>query len=457
MIRLKAVQNGEIGSNHWHTLCSRQIHPDLYRQLAIEGAGHGARSLLRQWSCAGDARCLEASLARWIEQAYRGPLTSEERDAFTAIVTFDAEPEPALREVLQLIFQSPRFLYVIERGIPRAAEDDARDLTTWELATRLSYFLWAEPPDGLLRDAAASGELADPATLRAHASRLVQHPKAARTVGHALLQWAAPELTSVAKAASVYPEFDAALRVSLIEQFERFAAMALADDMSLDALLTTRRTPVDANLAALLGVPSVFDWTIAELDGPRFGILTLPGVLAAHARADDSSPVARGLFIRQNLLCQVIPPPPPGVATLPPTSSNGAGFRERFEEHTSNPTCAGCHSLMDPLGFPFEIYDGIGRLRDDFASIRTAGQLDGIEAPISYADLRGLVDGLRDAPEVSRCWAQQWIQRALGPTAAGDTVLVDAFAARVAADAPLADLIVELVTAPEFRRVYRTP
>jgi hypothetical protein len=430
---------------------------ELYRQIAQEAAAQGGSSLLLDWHCDRDAACLRAATARWIEKAQREPLSREERDAYLAILPSSGDPLPALRGLLELIFQSPRFLYVIERGISRDEHEDSRELTGWELAARLSYFLWSEPPDEALQNLAETGALADPAVLRAQAQRLVRDPRAARTLGAALRKWSAPELDIVAKAQSVYPEWDPQLRASMIEQFERFAAMAIAEQSSLTDLFRTPRAPLDARLAALLGVATDkrAGWKIAELAQPRFGLLTLPGMLTSNARSDDSSPVQRGLFIRQNLLCQQVAPPPAGVPRLPPAGATGTSFRERFEAHTSNAACAGCHRLLDPLGFPFEIYDGLGRLRPGIETIRTAGKLDGVAAPVEFSDLRGLVDALLAAPEVSRCWAQQWLQRALGADAARESALLDELVERVSDGAPLADLLVDIVVASAFDRVHR--
>jgi hypothetical protein len=432
---------------------------DLYRQIAIEAADAGSTALVAQWACSLNPGCLQATVPRWIERVYRAPLDPDERSAYAALFAGGNDPRTMLRGLLEVVFQSPRFLYVIESGIARDDREDTRELTATELATRLSYFLWSEPPDDALWQAARAGSLAEPAALAAQARRLIRDPRAARTLGHALQKWAAPELDIVAKADTVYPEFDPALRTSMIEQFDRFAAMAIAEEQTFRDLVTTSRAPIDARLADLLGIdagrlqPSA--WKTVDLKEPRFGVLTLPGVLTANARADDSSPVQRGLFIRQNLLCQTMPPPPKGVPPLPPATSSGTSFRDRFEAHTSNPVCATCHQLMDPLGFPFEIYDGLGRLRPDFAGISTAGKLAGVSAPGEFADLGGLVDLLLASPEAPQCWAQQWMQRALGPDQARDDALLAELSQAVSDGTSLSELIVRIVTSPAFSRVQR--
>ncbi|HKU41127.1 MAG TPA: DUF1592 domain-containing protein, partial [Polyangiales bacterium] len=263
---------------------------DLYRQIAAEAAAPGARLLLARWGCAGDLPCLQAALAGWLESAFRGPLSDDERAEYFALLP-SAGTERALRELLELVFQSPRFLYVIERGVAGDGSEARRELSAWELAARLSYLLWSQPPDDALREDARSGRLYEPAVLRAQALRLLHDPRAARTIGAVLQHWSAPELETLAKAANVYPEWDPQLREAMIEQFREFAALVLDKDYDFRAVLTTRWLPVDERLAGLSGTEaSSGGWQLVESHEPRFGLLTLPGVLAANARADDSSP-----------------------------------------------------------------------------------------------------------------------------------------------------------------------
>lgn len=433
---------------------------DVYWQAALEAADGGSKTLLDQWGCKQDMRCVREAAGRWLETAFRGPLDPAEREAYLSLLPDRAKVEPAVTQLLQLTFQAPRFLYRVEQGVEPTEAGEAPQLTSWELAARLSYALWSEPPDEALRADAESGRLFDGDVLAQQARRLLADPRAARVLGSAFQNWAAPELEVVAKAEPVYPEFNAPLRESMIEQLARFSEMALADGLSLSGLLTTTRAPLDERLAALLGMSdsdaagddAFADWKIVELTQPSFGLLTLPGVLTSNSRADDSSPIQRGLFVRQNLLCQPVPPPPPGVAALPPAKEPGMSFRDRFEEHTRNPACAGCHELIDPLGVPFEVYDGLGRWRSD-PNIVTAGRLDGVEKPFDFSNLHEFVDGLLTAPEVPRCWAEQWMLRLLGPNATQDHALRDRLTAQVAGDVSLADLLVAIVTTPAFQRV----
>jgi hypothetical protein len=416
---------------------------EVYREIADEAARMAAPRLLESWACDGDHECLERSLGAWIETAQRRQLPEDERATYVGLLK--ANDKDSLRRLLDLIFQTPHFLYIIE----------SRQAGAWELAARLAYLLWSEPPDEALRAAAKSSELADPTVLEAHVRRMLEDPRAARTIGATFARWAAPDLSVAAKAYSVYPELDAILRASMTEQFDEFAALALAQHFSLRDMLTTRQLPVDTALAKLLAVAKdkldpQAQWSVVTLQEPRFGLLTLPGVLSSRARADDSSPVQRGLLIRDGMLCQPIPDPPPGVAALPPPASAGSTFRERLAAHTTEPTCAGCHRLMDPLGFPFEIYDGIGRLRKNSAGIATYGKLDAVAMPADYRDLQGLVDALLATPELPHCWATQWIARLLGREATQDTELVEHIEARFAAGTPLSEVLVEIIIAPHL-------
>jgi hypothetical protein len=429
---------------------------DVYRAAAEEVADSGAKSLLRRWQCAGNAGCLQRQVLHWLERAYRNPLDPVEREGYARFFASSFDAHAKLRGLLEVVFQSPRFLYLIESGAPKHEGDGVRELTSYELATRLAYFMWSEPPDDALIDIAARGQLQAPATLREQAVRMVRDPRTARMIGHVLQKWAAPELDIVAKADTVYPEFDPKLRAAMIEQFDQFAEMALRDDLDLRAILSTRRAPVNARLAPLLGVPARdagSSWKLIDLPAPRFGVLTLPGVLTANARADDSSPVQRGLFVRQSLLCQTMPPPPKGVPPLPAATANGTSFRERFEAHTSSPVCATCHSRMDPLGFPFEVYDGLGRLRGNPETIDTRGSLVSVQSPAEFADLTELVELLLASQELPACWAQLWVQRALGATS--DEALVADLSQKVVAGISLRGLLVELAMASAFRQVHR--
>jgi hypothetical protein len=419
---------------------------EVYREIADEAARLAAPGLIESWACGEELACLQNRAGEWIETAQRRELPDDDRASYLGLLTNTSED--ALRSVLDVVFQTPHFLYLIE-----SRESDT--LGSWELATRLSYLLWSEPPDEALRADVRNGELTSSAVLEGHARRMLQDPRAARAVGTTLAHWAAPDLAVAVKAYSVYPQLDAELRASMSDQFEQFAALALTQGFNLEQLLTTRQAPLDARLGTLLGARDKLDpqaqWTVITFDEPRFGLLTLPGVLSSRARPDDSSPVQRGLFIRDGMLCQPVPDPPPGVAALPPPSRPGATFRERFEAHTTDPTCAGCHRLMDPLGFPFEIYDGIGRLRENYAEIATEGTLDSVDKPADFQDISGLVHALLATPELARCWATHWITRLLGREASRNEALVAQISAHLGDGASLRDIIIEIVSAPELR------
>ena len=419
---------------------------EVYHDIAEEAARMAAPRLIDSWGCGEDLVCLQDKAGEWIETAQRRELPDDERDTYLSVLT---DPSvDAVSRLLELVFQTPHFLYVVESRRNNT-------IGSWELATRLSYLLWSEPPDDALQVDARSGELLEPAVLERHARRMLQDPRAARAIGTTLEHWAAPDLPIAVKAHSVYPQLDADLRASMSAQFAQFAALALTESFNLELLLATRQAPLDARLAKLLDKTHKLDpdaeWTVVTFDEPRSGLLTLPGVLSSRARPDDSSPVQRGLFIRDGMLCQPIPDPPPGVAALPPPAQPGATFRERFEAHTTDPTCAACHRLMDPLGFPFEIYDGIGRLRKNHAEIATSGTLDGVDKPADFHDSTGLVRALLATPEVAHCWATHWITRLLGREAAHNDAFVEQISTRFRDGAALRDIIVEIVGAPELR------
>ena len=182
---------------------------------------------------------------------------------------------------------------------------------------------------------------------------------------------------------------------------------------------------------------------VVRPNGPLEGRVRASGAKNSVLKLMAATVLAEGTFVLRNV---------PALEDTKGESGKVLTLREQMTLHRANPTCAGCHRLMDPLGFPFELYDGIGRARANLAEISTAGKLDGTAAPAEFTDLRGLVQVLLAAPEVHRCWAQQWMQRALGAQRAEDGEL-DRLAAEAAAGMPWADMMVEIVLSPAFSRV----
>ncbi len=446
---------------------------DAAEQVATEATADLAGLLPCDPAAVGEDACAEQWIRELAPRAYRRPLVDADiariMDVY-ATAKADGDFEAGIRVALQGILQSPWFLYHVELGDPAAdvADGEPMPLSGHELASRLSYFLWDSMPDQALFDAAAAGELATDEGIEAQASRMLADPRAKEAIASFHLQWlGVDEIESLEKAPEVFPTFDADLALAMKDDTARFANYVLGatGDGKLETLLTGAFTlSEDPALLALYGV----DLPAGHVSGDpiplpaseRAGVLTLASVMAEHAHANQTSPVHRGKLVRENLLCQPLPPPPANVNNVPPNPEPGISTRERFAEHSENPTCAACHVLIDPLGFGFEHYDGMGAFRtlDDGLPVDASGEV------VATADNNGTFDGaielagmLAQTPEVQDCMARQWLRFSLGRMDdAQDQCTLDRLAlAFEDSDHDVRSLIHEIVLSDAFR--YRLP
>lgn len=397
---------------------------------------------------ADDLACHEQFVAQLVRRVLRRPVEPE------ALAPWMARyHEHGIGGVLSVLLQAPEFLYVIETGRPGGETT----LDDWALATRMALLLWQSVPDDALLDAASRGALRDPNARRVHARRMLADPRAAAMIRDELRVWALPDIDALDKSDAA---FSGPLREAYREQFDRFVDDVLAQSGGLTELLSHPSVPVDPRLAPIYGLHVAEDdgWTTIEPPEHRFGVLTLPGFLAVHARADDSSPVYRGLFVRRRLLCQSVDDPPPGVMPVVSAEVAGGSNRSRYEQHARDPACRGCHEKIDGPGFAFESFDVLGRLRvnREGQPLDTSGQLLGTERDADFVDLAGLAGALAEHPEVHRCWARGWAQRAL-PGSPGLGPLVDTLAEQSLSGGSLRDMLVEIVGSERFARVVAEP
>lgn len=371
----------------------------------------------------GTARetCTATFVSRFGRLTYRRPLTDVETTRYAALAAAQPDYTAGVRLVVQAMLQSPSFWYRVET--PPVSETLA-PVFGYVLASRLSFFLWNSGPDDALLDAAGAGELDDPTKLTAQIERMLADARFSRTLHSFHEQWLNLEtLTGVEKDATLFPAFNPGLRASMEEQTDRFVSAVMRDgDATLTSLLTTRRAPVNAELFDLYGLtgtkPAAGEWVTVELDpAKRSGILTLPSVMTTHAHADQTSLVRRGKMLRERLLCGVITPPPGTVNNVLPPPDPNVSARQRFELHRSEPSCKGCHALIDPLGSPFEEYDAIGRFRtqDGLVAVDSTGELVGTRGSnAKVKDAVELADKLVAADDVQGCVARQWLRYAIG-------------------------------------------
>ncbi|MEM9457763.1 MAG: DUF1592 domain-containing protein [Myxococcota bacterium] len=377
----------------------------------------------------GPTECGRTFIESMGRRAYRRPLTPQEHEILESVFTAGLDAggfSEGIQSVLETMLQSPAFLYHLELGDPEhpTGRDDIVALTAYEIASRLSYLVWNSMPDDALLDAAAAGQLGDPEQIDAQLDRMWADPRAGDALADFHLQWmAADELDELQKDPEHYPDFNAELAAALEDEIRGFVSWTFEHgDGDLSTLLTAAITPSrDPQVLALYGLDPSEGQGVGEptpLDPERrAGLLTLPGVLAQHAHANQSSPVHRGVMVRQNLLCQSLAPPPEDVDNVPSDPSPDATTRDRLEEHTQNPECRACHELIDPIGFGFEHYDALGAYREQDAGrpIDASGELvatDGLDGP--FIGAVELSHRLAESNEVQQCVTQQWFRYALG-------------------------------------------
>jgi hypothetical protein len=320
-------------------------------------------------SCLGgtDAACVRTFIQTFGSGAFRRPLEPDEVTRFVAF--FDKEAAAldrrfALKQVVRAVLLSPEFLYRSELGAP--GKGDRFELTPYERASVLSYVLLDGPPDAELMEAARMGALGTRAQLEAQARRLLADRRQARGVATFFRELLSVDnVIGVSKDAKRFPAWNEALMSALAAEPVAFVEEVLwGEKAGFPALFSAGFTVGGKELATLYG-SAVDGGRIKHGAGQRAGILTQAGLMATLAGEQDTDAILRGRFVRERFLCEELPPPPPTVNAVPPKADGVLTQRERLARHSADPTCAGCHRLMDPVGFLFEHYDAIGRYRSD--------------------------------------------------------------------------------------------
>ena len=364
-------------------------------------------------------------ICQFAERAFRRPVDDAEIERLTTLYQLGRDNEldyvDSLRLPLQAILASPQFLYRIEFDLEPDADDQTRPLNDYELATRLSYFLWSSMPDAELIELAAEDRLDDPEVLDKQVGRMLQDEKSQALVDNFAGQWL--ELRNLSKAAPdpvKFPKFDEELRTAMRRETDHFFAALIRQDRSVLDLIDADYTFVNERLANHYGMDGVDGDEFREVkitDNRRGGVLTHASILTLTSNPTRTSPVKRGKWILENILGTPPPPPPPGVEELMEEEETEllGTLRERMEQHREDPSCAVCHRKMDVLGFGFENFDGIGswRDRDGRFEIDPSGKLPGDRVFRSPAELRVLLkDVQRD--QFVRCIAEKMLTYAVG-------------------------------------------
>jgi hypothetical protein len=409
-----------------------------------------------------DAACGEQFIVRTGLRAFRRPLSAEERANLTTLFTAASSTEGfagAVELTLQAMLQSPQFLYRDEQGLgpvpmPRVT------LGGYELASRLSYFLWGTMPDDELLEAASSGVLDTKAGLRAQAERLLADPRAADGLLRFFSLWLALDgVESTEKSPAAYPEYSPALARAWRTSLELFVRDIVEGPGTLSALLTSSVLFTNDTMTMYgPGAPGAAFVRNVMTGRQRAGLLTQPGFLAFKALPDGSSPIRRGIFVLDKLLCEPPPPPPAGANITPPSPSTSVTTRERFSKHSTDPGCAGCHQFIDPVGFTFEHYDGLGRWRDtenghpiDSSGGVLVSQDESLVGPV--ADVVELSSRLAQSRRVHDCVAKEVYRFALGrPLTPADACTLEQVGERfMASGGSFRELLLAVIESDAFR------
>ena len=416
----------------------------------------------------GDS-CVQNFITSFGRRAYRRPLTAEEHGRLFALYNTTraaSDVETGVRSMLVAVLVSPNFLFKPEFGAAPSAYANAKALTQYEQATRLASLVWASVPDEQLLQAAENDELATPAQIEAQARRMLADPKARPALEAFFEQWLGlPFLEAATKDPAYFPGWNEELRDAMFEERRTFVSHVLwEDDARLETLLTASYSFVNGPLAALYGATaaasgSAFSQT--QLDpAQRAGVMTQAAMLATFARPDESSPVKRGKWVRERMLCQDLPAPPALVPQLP-APVEGISNRERFALHTADPACAGCHRLIDGLGFGLEHYDSVGAYRSmsQGVPVDASGMInDTVDIDGMYSGGPELANTLASSEQVRNCVPTQALRYAWGRRETRDdtcsvAAVQDAFAK---SDGNLRELIVALTQNDAFT-TYRQP
>jgi hypothetical protein len=421
-----ADERGAGFTNDATALSISPLHAQNYLEAAEKVAARAAAGLARLVPCdpaRGDAACGEAFIDGWGKRAWRRPLEAGEKsrlDALFAGALASYGFATAIQMVMEVMLQSPQFLYRLEVGAGPAGGGLQR-LTPWETASRLSYLLWGSMPDAELFAAAEGNHLGTPEEVAAQARRLIKDDRALATLATFHEQWLdLARIDEAEKDAQLYPGFDASLRALLRKEAAGYVeAVVWKGDGTIASLLTAPFSMMNARLATFYGVkgPAGDAFERVALDpAQRSGFLTRGGFLAAHALANQTDPVRRGKFVREQLLCQLLPPPPPNAEIRPPELDPRLTTRERFSRHAQDQACAACHKLMDPIGLGFESYDAVGRWRASEAGrpVDASGEIVDADVAGRFTGAVELGSKLAGSAQVRGCVVKQWFRFGYG-------------------------------------------
>lgn len=453
------------------------LHAEKYVLVSEVLAEAAVQNLATLTACdavaLGEDACALEFARSFGRRAFRRPLTAADETALLAAYaagkTGGTHAE-GIEVMIRAALQSSNFLYRLETTTPADPGAALVPLSQFELASRLSFLIWSTGPDEALLDAAQAGALATPAQVAAKAREMLASPKAHAAIAHFFDLWiGTSRLEITSKSAAAFPSFSNELKSAMMRETPAFVEHVLwTGDHMLSTLLTSPLAFVSGPLAAHYGVaapagsetvPQLVELPAAQ---GRAGLLTQAGFLSAQAHPDQTSPVLRGKFVRTMLLCDPPDPPPDTVNVTLPSVDQAATARIRFSAHSEDPMCAGCHTMMDPIGFTFEHFDATGAYREteNGQAIDVNGEVFEVTDPAligPFVGVQALAQKLAASDQVRDCMATQWFRYGTGrtevqPDSCSLGTLFDAFGAT---GGDVNELIVGITQTDAF--MYRAP
>jgi hypothetical protein len=386
--------------NNARALQASPIHIERYFEAAEIIAAQAVRMVVPELDCdlnGVSPGCLEPWLVEIGARLWRRPLSNSEltrlSQLFVEGIESDETENEALARILEAFLQSPFFLYRVEIGTP-TAQANVFELTDYEVASRLSFLAWRTTPDARLLAAADDGALRTPEGRLEQLTRMLDDPRAEPAWWSFFAQWLHfDDLLKAEKDESRHPDFGR----TRTEQYAQARAFTRQHGFAQGS-----------SIEQLLGEP--FDLDSDPRHAQRRGVLSLPGWLAVNAKPNMTSPIHRGVFVREQLLCTTLPPPPPEAMVTAPNPDPTLSAREQYEIHRADESCASCHRLIDPVGLVFEHFDEVGRWRDrdNGQLIDNSGEMFGsrdLDGP--FEDHMALAEGLSQSEQVHRCFNHQ--------------------------------------------------
>jgi hypothetical protein len=388
--------------------------PETHRRLFVAAPGDGKSKR--------DAA--SEILERFLPLAFRRPVEEAERERFLKLFDLAEKQgesfESAVKVPLQAALVSPHFLFRVERDRPSADPKGVHRVGDWELASRLSYFLWSSMPDAELFGLAREGKLSDPKVLEGQVRRMLGDARARALAENFAIQWLQlRRLEAHQPDPKRFPAFDEPLRKAMLEEAVLLFDAVVREDRSVLDLLGADFTFLNERLAKHYGIAGVQGpemRRVALTDPRRGGVLTMAAVLTASSNPTRTAAVKRGKWVLETILGTPPPPPLPDAGELKDETDadRKLSLRQRLEKHRADPSCAACHRRMDPIGFGFENYDGIGAWRDraDGRPIDTAATLPDGSSFSGPVELKNLLLKRRD--DYVKCLTEKMLTFALG-------------------------------------------